>query len=168
MSYEEKIHETHHMLDTCIGIFQVFVGSSALTNSDSREKLCFKPIIEECTPDAVVCLMYESLIDGQFSSLWHSRSDFITDTFDWDCEYMVIKPKNEVILPAGKEDDLTRYDDVKIGVNEMELSSLNDRVDMRKWLQMSLKKRLMEGEQSQPAGEQSFLSPNIYLNQNQE
>ena len=128
-----------------------------LAYSMNKNKFCLKPIIEECTPDAVACLMYDSLKDSQFSGPWERRSEFITDRFDWDWPHLDIKAKNGIIvLPAGKEDGLTAYDTGMLEKNGMELPSLGDRVDMDMWLQKSGKKRMMQGEQSQPTGEQSF------------
>jgi hypothetical protein len=133
--------------------------------SMDKNKLIINPIIKECTSDAVACVMYDTLIESQFSSLWEQRGDFITDTFDWGWESIHIgKANTGVILPPVEERGLTKHDELMMEENEGELPSLHHEVDMKMWLQKT-KKRMMEEVQSQPAGEQSFLSSNMYLNQ---
>ena len=144
-------------------LFEVILWNTTMTLADSMEKNqhFFKPIIPECTPNAVACLMYDSLIHGNFCSLWEKRSDYITETFDWDLGPIYIKAKEGASLPTSEEYGMTQHDIDYEGA----LPSLNDRMDMRKWLQP--KKRVLEEGQSQHAGKQSVLSSNTYLNQYQ-
>ena len=145
-------------------IFEVILWKMVMTLASSMDqnKHCFKPIIEECTPDAVSCIMYDTLIDGQFSGPWERRHDFITDTFDLEWAPMTIEKNTAVKFTAVEEDGMTKHDAFVMENNHMGLPSTNNRVDMKMWLDNS-KKRMMEEENSQPTGKQSVLSFNIYL-----
>ena len=150
-------------------LFEVILWRTTMTLADSMEtnQDFFKPIIPECTPDAVACVMYDSLIHGKFCSLWEQRSAYIAETFDWDLGPIDIKAKERASLPTSEEYGMTQHDVDYEGA----LPSLNDGMDMRKWLQKESKKeskkRVLEEGSSQHAGKQSVLSFNICLNQHQ-
>lgn len=105
--------------------------SSAMADQDD-----VSPILPECTPDAVACALYDTLLDRKGTKYWKGRKDYICKSYDW--EGILIISRRDEDLPLD-----TSITGATGGDRSVLPPSLNANITMSSWLQ-----RQDEGEKT--------------------
>ena len=114
---------------TDVDICDILLWKISMTLSSAMEDHeDFSPILPQCTPDAVACAFYDTLLGWKGRKYWRERKAYISNAYDWE-GVMIISQRDE-ILPL--EETITGFTE---GDRHNSPPSLNDQVTMSYWLQ---------------------------------
>lgn len=102
--------------------------SSAI--EDNREEIT--PFLPGCTPDAVACAIYDTLLGRKGSDYWEGRKEFIDDSYDW--EGILVITQRDKAFPL--EDGITGMTEAdRCHKEKQPPPSANEGITMPFWLQ---------------------------------